>query len=217
MKNLAALSLNKVKRAAAAIFRKLVGMMLFFTANLTVLLQKNTRFFPLLLLSSLYLNSMRPNFSFLSAASNAILKSGGPLEWKMRLVKDVRLLLPLIEAMKIVRLTSLLPDMPRLSSPKPRLKNGRWLTLLFPKSTLNLCTLSFVLLLAPLPHLPPFLTFPTVLLPGSWLRSPPTTRDPTFLFLSQKPCVAEPEATFPSSAEPRALSSLILLLSLISR
>ena len=31
-----------------------------------------------------------PNLPFLSAASNAILKPGDPLTWKMRLVKDVR-------------------------------------------------------------------------------------------------------------------------------
>ena len=46
------------------------------------------------------------NFSFLSAASNAILKPGGLLKWKKRLAKDIRLLLQLKEVMKIVRLTS---------------------------------------------------------------------------------------------------------------
>ena len=46
----------------------------------------------------------------------------------------------------------------------------------------------------------------------------PPTWDLIFLFLSQRPCVAEPEATSLSSAEPRVLRvSLVLLLSLLSR
>ena len=36
---------------------------------------------------------MRPNFPFLSAASNALLKSGGLLRWKVQLVKDAVLFL----------------------------------------------------------------------------------------------------------------------------
>ena len=69
---------------------------------------------------------------------------------------------------------------------------------------LNLCTVSFALSLALLP----LLTSPTALLPGSRLRSMPLTCNPTFPFLSQRPCVAEPEATFLSSIEPCALWSL---------
>ena len=113
------------------------------------------------------------NLPFLSAASNVNLKFGGPLKWKKQLVKDVRLLLPLTEVMKIVRLTFPLPDMPRLSSPRPRLRHDRRLALL---SHLNLililCTLSFVLSLA---LLPPLLSFPTVPRSGSRLWSSPTT------------------------------------------
>ena len=146
---------------------------------------------------------MRPNLSFFSAASNALLKPGGLLRWKKQLVKDARLLLPLTEVMKIARLTSPLLDAPRQSSPRPRVRHGRRLALLFHLGlTLNLCTLFFALLLA---LLPPLLT---VLLPGNRLQSMPLTCDLTFLFLSQRPCVAEPEATFLSSAEPRALRSL---------
>ena len=48
--------------------------------------------------------------------------------------EDVKLLMPLIEVMKIVRLTSLLPDMPRLSSPRPRLRHGCQLAHLSPIS-----------------------------------------------------------------------------------
>ena len=108
--------------------------------------------------------------------------------------------------MKIARLTSPPLDVPRQSSPRPRLRNGRRLALFFHLNlTLNLCTLFFTLSLA---RLPPLLTSPTVPLPGNSLRSMPLTCDPTFPFLSQRPCVAEPEATSLSSAEPRALRSL---------
>ena len=123
----------------------------------------------------------------------------------MRLVKYARLSMPLTEVMKIARLTSPLLDAPRQSSPRPRLRYGRRLVLLF---HLNLCTLFFALSLALLPPLPLLLTSPTALLPGNRLRSMPLTRDPTFLCLSQRPCVAEPEATSLSSAKPRAPWSL---------
>ena len=63
---------------------------------------------------------MQPNFPFLLAVSNANLVVV-LLKWKKPLVKDVRLSLPLTEAMKIARLTSPLLDMPRLSSLMPRL------------------------------------------------------------------------------------------------
>ena len=76
---------------------------------------------------------------------------------------------------------------------------------LLPKSDQQLYTLSFALLLVLLPCLPSLLTSLTVLLPRNWLLSMPLTWDPTFLSLSQRPCVAEPEATFLSSAEPRSL------------
>ena len=122
----------------------------------------------------LYLSGtkLRPNLPFVSAASNAILKLGGLLRWKERLVKDARLLRPLTKVMKIARLTSLLLDAPRQSS--RRLRHGRRLALLFhPDLTRKLYTLFFTLSLALLPRLPPLQTFPTVLLPGNWLRSTP--------------------------------------------
>ena len=59
------------------------------------------------------------------------------------------------------------------------------------------------------PHLPSFLTFPTAPFPRSRHRSSPTTWDAIFFSPSQRPCVAEPEATFPSSAKPRIVKSLI--------
>ena len=110
---------------------------------------------------------MQPNLPFLLAASNALLKPGDQLKWNKRLVKDVRLSLQLTEVMKIVRLTSPLPDVLRLSSPRPKLRHGRRLALLsYPNLTLNLCTFSFVLLLALLPHLPPLLTTQPFLFQG---------------------------------------------------
>ena len=110
---------------------------------------------------------MRPNFSFLSAASNAILKPGSPLRWKKWLVKDASLSLPLTEVMKMARLTSPLPDVFRLSSPRPRLRHDRRLALLSrPNRTLNLYTIFFALSLAVPPHLPLLPTFPTVPLQG---------------------------------------------------
>ena len=82
---------------------------------------------------------------------------------------------------------------------------------LCPKSNPKSVCSFFVLSLAILPPLPPLLNFPLVPLPGNRLRSLPTTWDLTFLSPSQKLCVAEPEATFSSSVEPRALRSLIPL------
>ena len=86
---------------------------------------------------------------------------GGLLKWKKRLVNDVRLLLPIKEVMKIVELTSLLPNMLLLLPPRPRLRRDKGLALL-----------SFVLLLV---LFPPLLTSPTVSLPESRFRSSPTT------------------------------------------
>ena len=55
----------------------------------------------------------------------------------------------------------------RQSSPRPRLRHGRRLALLFHLNlTLNLCTLFFTLSLALLPRLPPLLISPTVFSQG---------------------------------------------------
>ena len=77
---------------------------------------------------------MRPNLPFLSAASNAILKPGGLLKQKKWLVKNIRLSLQLTEVMKIFGLTSLLSEVLRLPSRRPRRRHGRRLALLSPKS-----------------------------------------------------------------------------------
>ena len=166
------------------------------------------------LFTSLALNAAKSSIPF--GRIKALLKPGGLMRWKKRLVKNARLLLPLTEVMKIDRLTSPLLDAPRQSSPRPRLRHGRRFAFLFHLNlTLNLCTL-FALSLALLPRLPPFLTFPTVLLPGNQLWFMPLTCDPTFPFLNQRLCVAEPEATFLSSAEPRAPWSLTRPFALLS-
>ena len=135
-------------------------MTLHFTSTLIVFLQSNIHLFLFsLLLQLLFLLlwlRMFSNFPFFLATSNANLKPGGSLKWKKRLVQYIRLSVPLIKVLKIVRLISLLPDMPRLSSP-------RQLDLF---SFLNLCILSSVLWVALLPHLPPLLTFSIVSLLG---------------------------------------------------
>ena len=160
---------------------------------------------------------MRPDLPFLSAASPALLKPGGLPRWKVRLVKDVWLSLPFTEVMKIARLTSSLLDAPRQSSPRPRLRHGRRLALVFhTNQTQKLYTLFFALSLAFLPRLPSLLISPTVLLPGNWLRSTPLVCNLTFPFLIQRPCVAKPEATSLSSAEPRARRSLTRSFALLS-
>ena len=160
---------------------------------------------------------MRPSLPFLSATSNAILKPCDLLRWNKWLVKDVRLSLPLTEVMKIARLTSPLLNSPRQSSPRPRLRHGRRLALLFhPNQTLKLYTLFFALSLALLSRLPSLLTSLTILLRGDRLRSTPLTWDLTFPFLSQRPCVAESEATSLSSAQPRARRSLTRPFALLS-
>ena len=151
---------------------------------------------------------MRPNLPFLTAASNDILKPGGLLKWKKRLVKNARISLPLTEVMKIARLTSPLLGAPRQSSPRPRRRHGRRLALLSHLNlTLNLCTPSFVLSLA---LLPPLLTSPTVPLPENRLRSSPITCDPTFPFPSQgyfselcrHTCPVESHTSFCSPSPP---------------
>ena len=114
-------------------FRKIAGMTLPPTLTLTVFLLRNTRLFPfpLLLLSLPLWNRMWPNLPFLSATSNAILKPSGLLRWKVRLVQDAWCSLLLTEVMKITRLTSSHLDVPRQSSPRPRLRHGRGLALFF--------------------------------------------------------------------------------------
>ena len=67
-------------------------------------------------------------------------------------VSGKRMAFAAADVMKIVMLTSPLLDVPRQSSPRPRLKHGRRLALLFHSNqTLNLYTLFFALSLALLP------------------------------------------------------------------
>ena len=186
-----------------SIFRKLTVMTLPSALTPTDLLQRNTRLFlfPLLLLSSPLWHRMRPNLPCHLAASNALLKHGGLLRWKVWLVKDARLLLLLTEVMKITRFTSPLFDVPRLSLPRPRMRHGRRLALLFhPNQTQKLYTL---------------LCFITGS-PSSSSFSPnfpicSSSRELALVYaayLRSHFSVSMPEATFLSSVEPRALRSL---------
>ena len=150
---------------------------------------------------------MRPNLPFLSTASNALLKPGGLLRWKVRLVKDARLSLPLTEVMKIARLTSPLLDAPRQSSPRPRMRHGRRLALLFHLNlTLNLYTVFFALSLAHLPRLLPLLS----------CSSPSESASVYAAYLRSHFSVSQPKATSLSSAVPRSLWSLTRRFALLS-
>ena len=123
---------------------------------------------------SLALNAAKSSIPFGRIKGHS--KPGGLLRWKLRLVKDARLLLPLTEVMNIARFTSSLLDAPRRSLPRPRLRHARQLALLFdPNQTQKLHTLFSILSLALLPRLPPLPTFQNVLLPRNQLQSTPLT------------------------------------------
>ena len=134
-------------------------------------------------------------------------------------MKDVRLSLPLTEAMKIVRLTSPHPDMPYLSSPRPRLRYGKaTCTSLSPKSNPK----SVYSLLRSVAGSSSSSSFspnsPNSSSPRESTSVFPTTCNSSFRSPSQRLCVADPEDTFPNSAEPRAQGvSFVRLLSLFSR
>ena len=116
-------------------------------------------------------------------------------------MKDVRLVLPLIEVIKIVRLRSPLSDIPCLSSPTLRLSHGRRHAHL---SLLNLYILSFVLSLALLL----FQLSQLFISQGVRLRLHRLSEIPLFSY--PKHCVAEPGASCLNSAEPCAQSNLII-------
>ena len=95
-----------------------------------------------------------------------------------------------------------------------RAKTEVWQTTCFfllpkpnPKSVYFLL-ISFVLSLALLPHLLPLLAFSIVPLLGVGFSLCRLPEIPLFCLQVRRPCVAKLEATFPSSAEPRALRSL---------
>ena len=111
-------------------------------------------------------------------------------------------------------LTFLLPDMPRLSS--PRLKRGRQCACLsLINLILNQSILSYIVTLVFLPHLLPLLTSFIVFFQGvdfgfsDYLKF-------HFSACQPMPLVAEPEATCSISAKRRALKSIILLSALPS-
>ena len=123
------------------------------------------------LFTSLALNAAKSSISFGHIKRHS--KAWWLLRRKVRLVKNARLSLPLTELRKIARLTSPLLDAPRQSSPKPMLRHGRRLALLFyPNQTQKRYTLFFALSLA---LLLPLLISLTVLLPGNRLWCTPLT------------------------------------------
>ena len=151
-------------------------------------------------------------FHFFSAASNAILKPGGLLRWKVRLVKDARSMLPLTEVMKIARFTSPLLKAPRQSLPRGRLRHGRRLAFLFhPNQTPKLYTLFFTLSLALLPRLPPLLISPreSASVYVAYLRSHFSVSQPKALCSRARSYLSEPRA-LKSLTRPFALPSLPL-------
>ena len=158
---------------------------------------------------------MRPNLPFLSATSNALLKPGGLLRWKVRLMKDARLLQPLT-VMQIARLKSPPLDAPRQSSPRPRQTWQTTYSSLSPKSNPK----SVHSLLRSIAGSPPssssFPNFTNYSSPRNGLWSMSLTCGPTFLFLSQRLCVPEPEATSLSSTKPRARRSFTPPFALLS-
>ena len=126
------------------------------------------------LFTSLRLNAVKSSIPFGRIKRHP--KAGGLLRCKVRLLKEARLSLPFTHVMKIARLTSPLLDVLHLSSPRPRLRHGKQLALLFhPNQTQNLCTLFFALSLALLPHLLLLLISLTVPLTGNRLWSTPLT------------------------------------------
>ena len=119
----------------------------------------------------------------------------------MRLIKDVRLSLPLTEVMKIARLTSPLPDVLPLSSPKPRRR--AWQTTcssLSPKSNPK-SGYSLLRSVAGSSSSSCSPNFPNCF---SLRESASVFAD----YLTSLFSVFQPKATFPSSAEPHTLRSL---------
>ena len=118
--------------------------------------------------------------------------------------------------MKIARLTSPHPDVLRQSLPRPRLRHGRRLALLFhPNLTLNLCTFFFTVTCSrssssSSPDFPNCSSSrKSASLYAAYLRSHFSVSQP-------KAYVAESEAPFLSSAESRAMRNLTRLCALIS-
>ena len=132
---------------------------------------------------------MRPNFQFLSAALNRHPKAWWSAEVEEAVSERRKGFALAHRSDEDRQAASPLPDVLRQSLPKSKLKrHGRRPAFLSrPNLTLNLCTFSFALSLALLPHLLSLLTFPTVPLSGNRLRSTPITSDPTFLTLRQMP------------------------------
>ena len=113
------------KRLPSFNFQKACWDALPFSLTPTVLLHRNARLFlsPLLLLSALALNAAKSSIPFSCIKRHP--KAWWSAEAEEAVSERHRLSLPLTEVTKITMLTSLLPDVLSLSSPRPRLKHGR--------------------------------------------------------------------------------------------
>ena len=117
----------------------------------------------------------------------------------------LRQLLNGAEVMKMVRLTLPLSDMPRLSSPRPRLRHCKQLVLLsHPNLTLNLCSLFFVLSLA---LLPPPITFQLFLSQGVGFGLRRLPEIPLFCFPATGYLSELPRSTCPEESHSSFLFS----------
>ena len=142
-------------------------MTLLFTLTLTVLLQRNSRLFPVLLLSSLTLNAAKSSIPF------GRIKRHLKAWWSAKVeeaASERRKAFAAAHRSDEDRQTyiSAFPTCFVCHRQSQFLRHGKRLALL---SHLNLRTPSFVLLA----HLSPLLTSPTVPLPGSRLQSSPIT------------------------------------------
>ena len=152
-------------------------------------------FFPLLLLFTfLALNAAKSSIFF--GRIKPIQKPGGLLRWKVRLGKDLRLSLPLTEVMKIAKAKAeAWPTTCSSLSPKSNLE-----------SVHSLCSIA-----GSSSSSPNFLNCSSpresASIYAAYLRF-------NFSISQPNPCVAEPETTSLSSAESRALRSLIHLFAL---
>ena len=133
---------------------------------------------------------MRPNFSFLSAASNALLKPGGLLKWKVRLVK----------------LTSSPFD---ASSVIAKAKTEAWQTTCSSLSLKSVHSLLRSIAGSPSSSFSSSPNFPNC-------SSPRESVSVYAAYLRSHFSFSQPEATSLSSAEPRALWSLTRPFALLS-
>ena len=150
---------------------------------------------------------MPPNFPFLLAASNALLKPYGRLRWKGAASERRKVFVAAYRRFED-RQAYISASRPASSAIAKAEARQTTCSSLLPKSNPKsvhslLCSIAGSPSSSPSSPNFPNCSAPrkSVSVYAAYLRS-------TFLFPSQRPCVPEPEATTPSSAEPRVLGSL---------